>query len=123
MTPSSRRHPVRVARVYDPPAPDDGSRILVDRLWPRGLKKDDAALDHWCKEIAPSNDLRTWYRHDPTRSEEFATRYRTELDDAAHAPALEDLRRLHQARSLTLLTATKDLHLSHAQVLAEVLTD
>src|SRR5581483_224481 len=82
------RRPVRVARVYDPPDPDDGVRVLVDRLWPRGLKKADAALDHWCKDVAPSNDLRTWYRHDPALFEEFATRSRAELDGTPQAAAL-----------------------------------
>ena len=113
---------IRVARVYDAPGPDDGARVLVDRLWPRGLKKDDAALHAWCKDIAPSNELRTWYRHDPARYDEFAVRYRAELEDDDHADALAALRRLRDRRGLTLLTATKALDLSHAKVLAEVLT-
>jgi len=112
---------VRVARVYDPPDPDDGVRVLVDRLWPRGLKKADAALDHWCKDVAPSNDLRTWYRHDPALFEEFATRYRAELDGTPQAAALAALRRLREQGPLTLLTATKDPTLSDAQVLATLL--
>jgi uncharacterized protein YeaO (DUF488 family) len=112
---------VRVARVYDPPD-HDGSRVLVDRLWPRGLKKDAAALDVWCKEIAPSTELRTWYSHDPGRYAEFADRYRAELEDDTRTEALTTLRRLRDERGLTLLTATKDLDLSHAAVLADVLS-
>src|SRR5581483_3978275 len=115
------RRPVRVARVYDPPDPDDGVRVLVDRLWPRGLKKADAALDHWCKDVAPSNDLRTWYRHDPALFEEFATRYRAELDGTPQAAPPAALRRLREQGPLTLLTATKDPTLSDAQVLATLL--
>ena len=71
---------IRVRRVYEEPEPDDGTRVLVDRLWPRGLSKAKAALDEWCKDVAPSAELRTWYGHDPARFEEFAGRYRLELD-------------------------------------------
>jgi len=118
-----RRDAVRVARVYDPPGPDDdGPRVLVDRLWPRGLRKDAAALDHWCRDVAPSNELRTWYGHDPARFDEFAERYRAELGDPDHAAAFAALHRLAREGPLTLLTATKELGLSQARVLAEVLT-
>ncbi|HVW33603.1 MAG TPA: DUF488 family protein [Acidimicrobiia bacterium] len=118
----AKRSRVRVARVYDEPGGRDGTRVLVDRLWPRGLKKDDAVLDHWCREIAPSTELRKWYGHDPDRFAEFAERYRAELDDADHAEALAALRRLAgRPGGLTLLTATKSLELSQAAVLASVL--
>jgi uncharacterized protein YeaO (DUF488 family) len=70
---------VRVRRIYDPVTADDGRRVLVDRLWPRGVSKADAHLDEWCKEVAPSDDLRKWYGHDPGRFEEFRTRYLAEL--------------------------------------------
>jgi uncharacterized protein YeaO (DUF488 family) len=113
----------RVARVYDPPTPDDGARILVDRLWPRGLSKEHAALDSWCKEIAPSNELRTWYGHDPARFEEFAGRYRSELEGPAQAAAFENLQARCRRETVTLLTATKALELSHAVVLAAVLSE
>src|SRR5437763_567547 len=103
-------------------SPGAGARILVDRLWPRGLKKDDAALDAWCKDIAPSTELRTWYGHDPARFPEFTERYRTELEAPAGAANLAALRRLHDERALTLLTATKALDLSHARVLADFLS-
>jgi uncharacterized protein YeaO (DUF488 family) len=112
---------VRVARAYDPPGPDDGARVLVDRLWPRGLAKDAAALDHWCRDIAPSTELRKWYGHDSDRFAEFAERYRAELDDPDRAAALAALRRLRRTKPLTLLTATKALDISHAAILADVL--
>jgi uncharacterized protein YeaO (DUF488 family) len=114
---------VRVTRVYDPPGPDDGARVLVDRLWPRGLKKADAVIDAWCKEIAPSTELRRWYGHDPARFEEFAARYHAELEHPDQSARLAELRKLSQKRGLTLLTATKALDLSHATVLAGVLAN
>jgi uncharacterized protein YeaO (DUF488 family) len=109
--------------VYDPPTPDDGARILVDRLWPRGLSKEHAALDTWCKEIAPSNELRAWYGHDPARFEEFSGRYRSELEGPAQAAAFENLQARCRRETVTLLTATKELELSHAVVLAAVLSE
>ena len=112
---------VRVRRVYDPPAGDDGQRVLVDRLWPRGLSKERARLDDWCKEIAPSNELRKWYGHDPDRYAEFARRYRAELDDPERAAALAHLRELADQGRLTLLTATKRSDISEAAVLADLL--
>lgn len=112
---------VQVRRVYDPPASDDGQRVLVDRLWPRGLSKERAHLDDWCKEIAPSNELRKWYGHDPERYGEFARRYRAELDDPERAAALGRLRELAGQGRLTLLTATKRSDISEAAVLAELL--
>lgn len=116
-----RSHPVRVARVYDDPSDNDGVRVLVDRIWPRGLSKQNAAVDEWCKAVAPSTALRQWYGHDPQRFEEFARRYRRELDDADAAAALQHLRELAQARTVTLLTATRDVAISQAAVLADLL--
>ncbi|QWF78629.1 DUF488 domain-containing protein [Amycolatopsis sp. CA-230715] len=113
---------IRVARVYDPPRPEDGTRVLVDRLWPRGVKKADAALDDWCRDVAPSNELRTWYGHVPERFAEFADRYRAELADPPRADALASLRDTCRTGTVTLLTATKVLETSHATVLAEVLS-
>src|SRR5207248_10827642 len=112
---------VRVARVDDPPCPLDRARVVVDCLWPPRLAKADAALDPWCRDVAPSSDLRTWYRHDPARFKEFADRYRAELEDPARTEALAALARLRDQRGLTLLTATKAIDLSHATVLADVL--
>ena len=112
---------VQVRRAYDPPEPDDGQRVLVDRLWPRGLSKARAHLDEWCKDIAPSTELRKWYGHDPDRFVEFARKYRAELDDPEHAAALAQLKELAGHGRLTLLTATKRSDISEAAVLADLL--
>lgn len=112
---------VRVRRVYEPPDSHDGLRILVDRIWPRGLTKADATLDEWCKQVAPSTELRTWYHHEPERFEEFTRRYQGELCEPERAIALERLRELAKTNRLTLLTATADARLSHAHILADVL--
>jgi uncharacterized protein YeaO (DUF488 family) len=112
---------VRVRRVYDEPDPDDGTRVLVDRVWPRGLTKDKARLDQWCKQVAPSTQLRKWYSHDPERFEEFDRRYREELKDANRALALEHLRELARSGTLTLLTATRHAEISQAAVLADLI--
>ena len=112
---------VRVARVYDPPGDDDGNRVLVDRLWPRGLSKAKAHLDQWCKEVAPSTELRRWYHHDPKRFEQFRRRYMAELDDPTRAEGLAQLRQLARHGPLTLLTATKHADISEAAVLADLL--
>ncbi|HEX4291184.1 MAG TPA: DUF488 family protein, partial [Trebonia sp.] len=100
---------------------DDGTRVLVDRLWPRGLSKAKAALDEWCKNVAPSGELRTWYNHDPDRFQEFSLRYQQELQDPEQAEALEHLRGLAAEGPLTLLTATKRADISEATVLAGLL--
>ena len=112
---------VLVRRAYDPPERDDGQRMLVDRLWPRGLSKERADLNEWCKEVAPSAELRQWYGHDPDRYDEFARRYRAELDDPDHVAAFTHLRELAGHGRLTLLTATKRSDLSEAAVLADLL--
>jgi uncharacterized protein YeaO (DUF488 family) len=119
MSPRPSTPDVRVKRVYEPAAPDDGRRVLVDRVWPRGVSKERAALALWCKAVAPSSELRTWYQHDPAKFDEFAARYRSELVGADAAAALADLQAT--AGVLTLLTATTDLELSQAVVLATVL--
>ena len=112
---------VQVRRAYDTPEPTDGRRVLVDGLWPRGLSKARAHLDEWCKEVAPSTDLRKWYGHDPKRFDEFGRRYRAELEEPERAEALQHLRNLAKQRNLTLLTATKHADISEAVVLAELL--
>ena len=114
---------VRVRRIYDPLESDDGTRVLVDRLWPRGVSKERAQLDEWAKEVAPSNELRKWYGHDPDRFEEFKRRYRTELGDSNHAATFAHLRELAAEGTLTLLTATKVPDMSEAHVLADMLTE
>jgi uncharacterized protein YeaO (DUF488 family) len=112
---------VRVKRVYDEPDAADGTRLLVDRLWPRGLRKDTAALDDWLRDIAPSDGLRRWYGHDPARFAEFAARYRAELADPAHADAVTRIREYAKAGPVTLLTASRDLPRAHTAVLAELI--
>jgi len=113
---------LHIKRIYDEPADEDGQRILVDRLWPRGVSNDDAHLTAWFKDLAPSDELRRWYDHDPKRFERFAASYRAELDDSRDA--IERLRdSLDLRRRVTLLTATRDLEHSHATVLAGYLKD
>lgn len=118
---SSSRRP-RVKRVYDDPSPDDGTRVLVDRAWPRGLRKDEAHLDEWMKGVAPTTELRKWFGHVPERYDEFVTRYARELAEDEPAAALQHLRELADAGTLTLLTATKQWQISQAAVLAGLLT-
>ncbi len=115
----STRPGVRVRRVYEAPEPDDGARVLVDRVWPRGLTRDDARLDAWAKAAAPSTGLRRWFGHQPERYAEFARRYRAELADPERAEAVAELRERAAAGPLTLLTATRDLDHSHAPLLAD----
>lgn len=112
---------VQVRRVYDEPARSDGTRVLVDRIWPRGLTKAKAGLDEWCKGVAPSTELRKWYSHDPTRFKEFTRRYHAELKEPERSDVLAHLRELASDRTVTLLTATKQPEISEAQVLAEML--
>ena len=114
---------IRVRRVYDAPSPDDGARVLVDRVWPRGLRKDAALLDEWAKDVAPSTELRTWYRHDPAKFGEFRQRYTAELEQPVPREALSRLRALAADKPVTLLTATKALDLSQAAVLAGLLRE
>jgi uncharacterized protein YeaO (DUF488 family) len=108
---------VRAARFYDEPSAQDGRRVLVDRLWPRGVSKEAAKLDEWCKEVAPSNELRRWYGHDPERFEEFAARYRAELSDGDRAKALSQIATDSRSGVVTLLTATKRPEISEAAVI------
>jgi uncharacterized protein YeaO (DUF488 family) len=115
------RENVQVRRIYDEPTPTDGTRVLADRIWPRGMTKTRAHLDQCCKEIAPSTELRKWYHHDPARFEEFTRRYRLELTETRPAAALKDLRNLARHGTLTLLTATTDVNRSEAAVLADLM--
>lgn len=112
---------VRVGRVYERRTPEDGVRVLVDRLWPRGLAKEAADLDEWCKGVAPSTALRRWYGHVPSRFGEFARGYRAELDQPGPAAALGHLRGLADEQALILLTATRHPEISQAAVLANLL--
>lgn len=109
---------MRVKRIYEPAAPGDGTRVLVDRLWPRGISKERAQLAAWCKAVAPSTELRQWYGHDPAKFDDFATRYRAELSQGEQATAFAELKSLAGRGTLTLLTASKRADISEATVLA-----
>lgn len=104
--------------MYDEVGRDEGQRVLVDRVWPRGVRKDDPRVGTWCKKVAPSKDLREWYQHRPELFGEFASRYKAELRDSA---ALQELRKLAQRGPVTLVTATRDVDISQAAVLAKLL--
>jgi uncharacterized protein YeaO (DUF488 family) len=115
-----RARAIRIARVYDDPAPGS-HRVLVDRLWPRGLAKADAPFEEWLKDVAPSTELRKWYGHVPDRFIEFARCYRDELERDEASEAMISLRATASKRPLVLVTATKDLERSGAAVLKDVL--
>lgn len=109
----------QIKRAYDDPSPDDGLRVLVDRLWPRGLSKDRAGLDEWLKEIGPSTGLRKWFGHDRAKFDEFARRYRAELDDN---PLVEKLQKLGKEHNrVTLLYSAHDAEANQAVVLRDYL--
>jgi uncharacterized protein YeaO (DUF488 family) len=112
---------VRLRRVYESPDPSDGRRVLVDRLWPRGLAKSAAAVDEWLKAVAPSDTLRRWYGHQPEKFADFRQRYQQELRSPERSAAFDHLRELARGGTLTLLTATRDIEHSQAAVLAEEL--
>ena len=115
------KHTVKIKRIYEKPEANDGYRMLVDRLWPRGITKKAAALDQWNKEIAPSTELRKWFGHQPEQFEEFTQKYKDEL--ATKADELDKIKILSQAQNLTLLYAAKDKQINHAKVLLEVISN
>ena len=110
---------IQVKRVYDDKSKDDGYRVFVDRLWPRGVSKEDAHFDEWMKELAPSNELRKWFDHQPERFEEFSKRYKKELED--HKKELDKLRSKAKSDKITLLFAAKDTKMNNAVVIKTVL--
>ena len=112
---------IRIKRTYDPPARSDGRRVLVERLWPRGMKKKSLAADAWMKEVAPSTELRKWFDHRVERWEEFRRRYRSELDD--NPAAWEPIAEAAKAGSLTLLYSAHDTEHNGAAVLRDYLAD
>ena len=118
---AATEYPIRVRRAYDEPEPDDGARVLVDRIWPRGVSKQAAHLREWAKDVAPSDELRRWYGHDPAKFEEFRRRYLAELDQPEQRAGVDQLRGLAADGPLTLITATKDVQISQATVLADYL--
>ena len=115
------QHRITVSRVYDTD-PDDGERVLVDRLWPRGFRKGDPRVGRWLPDVAPSTELRKWYSHQSERFKEFAARYAAELETPAGIAALQELRDAVRAGPVTLVTAARDLEGSHVAVLAKLLT-
>jgi uncharacterized protein YeaO (DUF488 family) len=112
---------ISLKRAYLPPGPEDGLRILVERLWPRGLTKDAASIDHWCKDIAPSPDLRKWYGHEPAKWDEFQRRYRTELD--GNTAEVDALIALCADMHVTFVYAAKDEARNSAVLLREYLME
>ena len=119
---NTRAMPVALKRVYEKPAAADGTRVLVDRLWPRGLKKEDAQLDVWLRDLAPSNELRRWFHARPAQWQKFRARYLEELAEPAAARALVELYELaHRRKRLTLIFASKNPDHNNASVLKELL--
>jgi len=112
---------VKLKRVYAQPEKTDGKRVLVDRLWPRGVRKEDAGLDLWLKDIAPSDDLRKWFSHDPSKWLEFRERYRHELKDKPDM--IEELKKAARQGTITLLYAAKDADRNNAVVLKEMIEE
>jgi uncharacterized protein YeaO (DUF488 family) len=119
MTTASRVHRIAIKRAYDQPTRGDGFRILVDRLWPRGLRKEDAHFDQWRKDLAPTTELRKFYGHRPERFAEFARRYRSELRRSDAAAAVSEMLSINRRRPMTFVTASRDLGHSEAAVLAQ----
>jgi uncharacterized protein YeaO (DUF488 family) len=118
---SKQKFTIALKRVYDEPEASDGTRILVDRLWPHGLSKERAHIDLWLKEIAPSNELRKWFHHDPEEFAEFRQRYESELQSESGQEALAKLRELAKQGPITLLFAAHDTEHNNALVLRDVL--
>ncbi len=110
---------IQLKRVYEDKSKDDGHRVLIERLWPRGVSKEDAHFDEWMKELAPSTELRKWFDHKPERFEEFSKRYKKEL--AEKKELLDKLKELAKKRKVTLLFAAKDTEINNAVVIQEVL--
>lgn len=121
MAKSTAHLDIRLKRAYEPPAKSDGTRVLVDRLWPRGVKKEAAAVDHWFRDLAPSTELRQWFGHDVGRWREFQRRYAAELKH--HAELLDELLRLGHEGTLTLVFAARDEEHNDAVVLKQVLLE
>lgn len=119
VVPMARKSRIHMKRVYDEPAKADGTRVLVDRIWPRGVRKDEAAIDEWLKEIAPSTELRKWFGHSPERWEEFRRRYEAELSE--NEDAVERLLDLCRKGDVTLVYAARDDEHSNARVIKELL--
>jgi uncharacterized protein YeaO (DUF488 family) len=113
---------IRIKRIYESrsPSPEDGKRIFVDRLWPRGLKKEEVVFDEWLKDISPSNELRKWFGHDPARWEEFKRKYKKELEDKGEI--IDDLKREAGQGTITFLYSAKDEEHNNAVILKEIIS-
>jgi uncharacterized protein YeaO (DUF488 family) len=121
MTVATDQLDIRLKRAYEPPAASDGTRVLIDRLWPRGVTKAEAVIDHWLRNLAPSIGLRKWFGHDPARWEEFRRRYAAELEH--HPDELDQLLRLAQDGPVTLIFGARDEAHNNAVVVREMLLD
>jgi uncharacterized protein YeaO (DUF488 family) len=114
---------VALRRAYDPPARGDGRRILVDRVWPRGVRREEASIDEWARDVAPSDELRRWFGHDPERWDEFRRRYRAELRDPGRRAAVAEIARWAGTGPVTLVYGARDRERNQAVVLAEVVSE
>ncbi len=112
---------IKIKRIYDPASPDDGKRIYIDRLWPRGKKKEDVQIDEWLKEISPSDALRKWFGHDPSKYAEFKKRYKKELEK--HSEVLEKIKKEAKRKTVTILFSAKDVEHNNATVMRELLSE
>jgi uncharacterized protein YeaO (DUF488 family) len=110
---------IKIKRIYDPASRDDGKRIYIDRLWPRGMKKEEVKMDEWLKDISPSDSLRKWFGHDPSKYAEFKSRYTKELEK--HSEVLERIRKEAKKETVTLLFSAKDVKHNNANVLRDLL--
>ncbi len=111
---------IKIKRIYDPASPDDGKRIYIDRLWPRGMKKEEVKIDEWLKEISPSDALRKWFGHDPSKYAEFKRRYTKELEK--YSEILEKIKKEGKRKTVTLLFSAKDEEHNNATVMREILS-
>ncbi len=111
---------IKIKRIYDPASPEDGKRVYIDRLWPRGMKKEEVKIDEWVKEISPSDTLRKWFGHDPSKYAEFKRRYAKELEK--HSEILERIRKKGKRGIVTLLFSARDAEHNNATVMKEILT-
>ena len=118
---TTQRSSVALKRAYDEPSASDGTRVLVERLWPRGISKEQAHIDLWLKDVAPSTELRKWFNHDPQKFPEFRHRYENELKSEAAQQALAKLREIAKQGQLTLIFAARDTEHSNAAILQDLL--
>ena len=114
---------IRIRRAYDPPLPEDGRRVLVERLWPRGIKKENLPISAWLRELAPSNELRRWFGHDAARWEEFQRRYRQELRGDRQQQLIDELAHQAARRNVTLIYSTREERFNNAVALRDIIEE